>query len=94
VGTCPARGYRCYSRDTNGVLAMSLQSHFNRVRTLHRKLFPPPKQEVWLPSGVLLDEDENLLPGQEEVWQRCERVGIIPNIYIGFNPDDDGSETA
>lgn len=71
---------------------MSLQSQLNRVRALHRRLFPPLKFERWLPLGVFLDKDENYLPGQEAIYQRCERAGIIPNVYIGFNPDDDGIE--
>jgi hypothetical protein len=72
----------------------NMLSYFKRVKTLHSKLFPSPKPEVWLPTGVLLDEDENFLPGQEAIAERCVRAGIIPNVYIGFNPDDDGCETA
>ena len=71
---------------------MTVRSYLMQVRALRRKLFPLPKPERWLPLGVFLDDDENFLPGQEEIWQRCQRAGITPNVYIGFDPNMDGCE--
>ena len=63
-----------------------------RLKTIHRRLHPPAKPELWLPTGVFLDENGNYLPGHEAIAERCAKAGIIPNVYMGFNPDDDGIE--
>ena len=66
-----------------------------RLRTLHRRLYPSPKPELWLPTGVLLDENGDYLPGHQAIAERCEKLGIIPNVYIvsdEWHPDMDGCE--
>ena len=60
--------------------------------TLRNRLQPRPKREIWAPIGVFLDEDGNYLPGQEAIAERCAQAGITPNVYIGFNADEDGIE--
>lgn len=73
---------------------MRLLSHLKRVKAVHRKLFPPPKPEIWMPVGVHLYQDENdvyyYLPGQKEIWERSMRAGIEPNVYVNILPDEVG----
>src|SRR6266571_4745459 len=73
---------------------MSLLSHLKRVKALHRKLYPPPKPEVWMPVGVHLYQDDNgeyyFLPGQKEIWERSIRAGINPDVYVNILPDEVG----
>jgi|SRR5947207_9578786 len=73
---------------------MSLLSQLKRVKALHRKLYPPPKPEIWLPVGVHLYQDDNdvlyYLPGQKEIWERSQRAGIVPSVYINLHPDEVG----
>ena len=73
---------------------MSLQSQLKRVKALHSKLFPPPKLQVWIPTGVHLYQDENdvcyFLPGQKEIWERSLKAGINPDVYINIHPDEVG----
>jgi hypothetical protein len=78
---------------------MSLQSQFNRVRALHRKLFPPPKTERWVPQGVFVREEDGEYyydtAESEETDRRCGVLGIVPNIYVvsdDWHPDMDGIE--
>lgn len=77
---------------------MSLLSHSNRVRALHRKLFPLPKLERWVPQGFMVNEIDGeyvyASAEDEAIDARCKKLGIIPNVYIvsgGFNPDMDGT---
>ena len=77
---------------------MSLQSQLNRVRAIRRKLFPPPRQAVWMPQGVYITEGEEeglcyLTEESEATYERCEKLGITPNVYIvsdEWHPDMDG----
>ncbi len=78
---------------------MSLQSHFNRVRTLHRRLFPLPKLERWVPQGVMVREENGEYfyanAEAEAIDARCKLLGIIPNVYVvsdDWHPDNDGCE--
>jgi hypothetical protein len=68
------------------------------VKTLHRKLFPPPKAERWVPQGVYVTEENGEYSYADEeskaVHKRCEQLGIIPNIYVvsdDWHPDMDGT---
>lgn len=67
-----------------------------RLRTLHARLQPRPKQEVWMPPGLcLIEEEGELYYANEEaqaIDERCRKLGITPNVYMGFNPDEDGCE--
>ena len=76
---------------------MSLQSQFKRVLALHRKLFPFPKAEIWLPRGVCVREVDGLFFYANEeaqaIDERCKKLGITPNVYSvsdEWNPDMDG----
>jgi hypothetical protein len=77
----------------------SLLSQLNRVKALQSKLYPKPKRERWLPQGVYVRE----IDGEyyyddiesEETDRRCEKLGIVPNVYVvtdDFHPDMDGCE--
>ena len=65
-----------------------------RLRTLHARLQPRPKREMWMPTGVHLYLDDKgdyyFLPGAKEIWERSERVGVNPEVYINLLPDMDG----
>lgn len=73
---------------------MRASSHLKRLKTLQKKLYPPPKQSAWLPAGVHLYQDEKgchyYLPGAKECWERSQKIGINPNLYINLLPDEDG----
>ena len=73
---------------------MSVQSYLRQVRALRRKIFPLPKPERWVPTGVHLYQDDNgdyyFLPDQREIWERSQRAGITPNVYVNILPDEIG----
>lgn len=75
----------------------SIAAMAKSLKDIHRRLHPPPKPEVWLPLGVCVrEEDGEYYYANEEaqaIDARCERLGIMPNVYIvsdEWNPDMDG----
>lgn len=77
---------------------MSIQSYLRQVRTLRSILFPPPKAERWVPQGVMVREENGeyvyASAEDEATHARCQKLGIIPNMYVvsdEWHPDMDGT---
>ncbi len=78
---------------------MSLQSQFNRLRAVRRKLYPSPKYELWVPQGVYMREIDGEYyyndTESEKTDRRCKKLGIVPNVYVvsdDWHPDMDGCQ--